>query len=206
MIDWFDLLEVLGTLRSLLQCHSPKASILWSSAFFIVQLSDPCTTGKTIASTRRTLIGKVMSLLFNMLSRFVISNFLEEISSEVKSLSRARLYDHMDSSLHQAPPSMGFSRQKYWSGLPFPSPGKEKKDECQRTDAFKLWCWRRPSRVPWTVRRSNQSILKETNPEYSLEGQMLKLKLQYFGYLMRRVDSSEKTLMLGKIEGRRRRG
>ena len=81
-----------------------------------------------------------------------------------------------------------------------------KKAECQRIDAFKLWCWRRFLRVPWTARRSNQSILKEIKPEYSLEGQMLKLKLQYFGYLMRRTDSLEKTLMLGKIEGRRRRG
>ena len=81
-----------------------------------------------------------------------------------------------------------------------------KKADYQRIDAFELWCWRRLLRVPWTERRSNQSILKEINPEYSLEGLMLKLKLQYFGYLMRRADSLEKTLMLGKIEGRRRRG
>ena len=81
-----------------------------------------------------------------------------------------------------------------------------KKAEHQRTDAFELWCWRRPLGVPWTARRSNQSILKEINPEYSLEGLMLKLKLQYSGYLMRRTDSLEKTLMLGKIEGGRRRG
>ena len=79
-----------------------------------------------------------------------------------------------------------------------------KNAERQRTDAFKLWCWRRLLRVPWTARRSNQSILKEISPEYSLEGLML--KLQYFGYLMRRVDSLEKTLMLRKIESRRRRG
>ena len=79
-----------------------------------------------------------------------------------------------------------------------------KKAECWRIDAFELWCWRRLLRVPWTARRSNQSILKEISPEYSLEG--LKLKLQYFGHLMRRTDSLEKTLMLGKIEGRRRRG
>ena len=76
----------------------------------------------------------------------------------------------------------------------------------QRIDAFELWYWKRLLRVPWTTRRSNQSILKETNPEYSLEGLMLKLKLQYFGHLMQRVHSLEKTLMLGKIEGRRRRG
>ena len=80
-----------------------------------------------------------------------------------------------------------------------------KKAECQRTDAFELWCWRL-FRVPWTARRSNQPILKETSPEYSLEGLMLKLKLEYFGYLMGRTDSFEKTLMLGKIEGRRKRG
>ena len=81
-----------------------------------------------------------------------------------------------------------------------------KKAERRRIDAFELWCWRRLLRVPWTARRSNQSILKEINPGISLEGMMLKLKLQYFGYLMRRVDSLEKTLMLGGIGGRRRRG
>ena len=79
-----------------------------------------------------------------------------------------------------------------------------KKAEHQKTDAFELWCWRRPLRVPRTARRSNKSILKEISPGCSLEGMMLKLKLQYFGHLMRRVDSLEKTLMLGKIEGRRR--
>ena len=81
-----------------------------------------------------------------------------------------------------------------------------KKAECQRIDAFELWCWRRLLRVPWAARRSNQSILKEISPEYSLERLMLKLKLQYFGHLMRRTDWFEKTLMLGKTEGRRRRG
>ena len=81
-----------------------------------------------------------------------------------------------------------------------------KKAECRRIDAFELWCWRRLLRVPWTARRSNHSILKEISPGISLEGMMLKLKLQYFGHLMRRVDSLEKTLMLGGIWGRRRRG
>ena len=81
-----------------------------------------------------------------------------------------------------------------------------KKAECRRIDALELWCWRRLLRVPWTARRSNQSILKDIEPECSLEGLLLKLKLQYFGHLMRRANSSEKTLMLGKIEGRRRRG
>ena len=81
-----------------------------------------------------------------------------------------------------------------------------KKAECQRIDASELWCWRRLLRVPWTAKRSNQSVLKEISPECSLEGLMLKLKLQYFGYVMQRTDSLEKTLMLGKIEGGRRRG
>ena len=81
-----------------------------------------------------------------------------------------------------------------------------KKAECRKIDTFALWCWRRLLRVPWNARRSNQSILKEISPGCSLEGLMLKLKLQYFGHLMRRADSFEKTLMLGKIEGRRRRG
>ena len=80
------------------------------------------------------------------------------------------------------------------------------KAERQRIDVFELWCWRRLLRVPWTARRSKQSVLKEISPEYSFEGLMLKLKLQYFGHLMRKTDSFEKTLMLGKIEGRRRRG
>ena len=80
-----------------------------------------------------------------------------------------------------------------------------KKAECQKIDAFELWCWRRLLRVPWTARKSNQLILKEINPEYSLEGLMLKLKLHYFGHLMQRTDSLEKTLMLEKIEGGRRR-
>ena len=81
-----------------------------------------------------------------------------------------------------------------------------KKAECGRIDAFELWCWRRLLRVPWTARRSNQSVLKEISAEYSLEGLMLKLTLQYFGHLMRKADSLKKTLMLGKIKGRRRRG
>ena len=81
-----------------------------------------------------------------------------------------------------------------------------KKAECQRVDAFEVWCWRRLLRVPWTAKRSNQSILNEISPEYSLEGLILKLKFQYFGHLMRRTDSFEKTQRLGGIEGRRRRG
>ena len=83
---------------------------------------------------------------------------------------------------------------------------KRKKAECRRIGAFELWCWRRLLRVPWSARRSNQSILREINPEYSLEGLILKLKLQYFGHLMQRTDYLEKTLMLGKIEGKMRSG
>ena len=97
--------------------------------------------------------------------------------------------------------SYGFSNSHIWMWEV-----DRKKAECQRIDPFELWCWRRLLRVPWTARRSNQSILKEISPKYSLEGLMLKLKLQYFGHLMRRTDSLEKTLMLGKIEDRRRRG
>ena len=149
-MDRLDLLAAQGTLNSLLQHHSSKASILQYSALFIVQLSHPyMTTGKTIALTRWNFVSKAMHLLFNMLSR---------------------------------------------------------KAEHRRIDAFGLRCWRRLLRVPWIARRSNQSILKEISPGCSLEGLMLKLKLQYFGHLLRRADSFEKTLMLGKIEGRRRRG
>ena len=111
---------------------------------------------------------------------------------------------------------MGFSRQEYWSGLPFPSPGdlpnpgiKPRSPTLQAdalTSEHLCCCWRRLLRVPWTARRSNQPILKEISPGCSYEGLMLKLKLQYFGHLMRRVDSLEKTLILGGIGGRRRRG
>ena len=97
---------------------------------------------------------------------------------------------------HEGPLFMGISRQVYGIGLQFPT----------RIVAFKSWCWRRLLRVPWTSRSSNQSILTEISPEYSLEGLMLKLKLQYFGHLMRKADSLEKSLMLGNIEGRRKRG
>ena len=148
-----DLLAIQGTLKRLLQHHSSKASVLQRSSCFT---HPHRTTGKTIALTRRTFVGKVMSLFFNMLSRC-----------------------------------------ESWT---------IKKAEFRRIDAFELWCWRRLLRVPWTARRSNQSILKEISPEYSLEGLMLKLELQYFGHLMQRTDSLGKTLMLGKTEGRRRRG
>ena len=120
---------------------------------------------------------------------------------KVKLLSPVWLLVTPWTAAYQARPSMGFSRQEYWSGLPLPSP---KKAECWGIDSFELWCWRRLLRVLWTARRSNQSFLKEISSEYSLEGLMFKLNLQYFGHLMWRTDSFEKTLMLGKIEGRRR--
>ena len=121
-MDWLDLLAVQGTLKSLLQHHSSKTSILQRSAFFTVQLSHPyMTTGKTIAVTRRAFVGKVTSLLSNMLCRLVIT-FLPR-RSEVKSLSRVRLFVTPWTVTYQAPPSMGVSRQKCWSGLPFPSLG-----------------------------------------------------------------------------------
>ena len=160
----------------------------------------------------------------------------------MKSLNHVWLIATPWTAAHQAPPSMGFSRQEYWSGVPLLSPMTNldsilrsrditlstkvrrvkamvfpvvmceceswtvKKAEHRRIDAFELWCWRRLLRVPWSARRSNQCIVREISPGCSLEGLMLKLKLQYFGHLMQRADSSEKTLMLGKIEGRRRRG
>ena len=149
-IDWFDLFAVQGTLKSLLQHHSSKALILLHSAFFVVQLSHPyMTTGKTIALTRWTFVGKVMSMILNMLSRLITAFF----------------------------PVVMYGCESWTI----------KKAEHQRIDADELWCQRRLLRVPWTARRSNQSILKEISPEYSLEGLMLKVKLQYFGHLMRRT-------------------
>ena len=150
--------------------------MLQRSVFFIVQISHQyMTTGKTIALTRQTFVGKVMSLLLNMLSRLVITF-----------LPRSK---HLLISWLQSPSAVIL----------------EPKKEHWRIDAFELCCWRRLLRVPWTSRRCNQSILREISPEYSLEGLMLKLKLQYFGHLMRRADSLEKTLMLGGTGGRRRR-
>ena len=136
----------------------------------MIQLSHPyMTSGKTKALTRQTFVGKVMPLLFNMLSRLIIAF-----------LPRSK---HLLISWLQSPSAV-----------------------ILEPDVSELWCWRRLLRVPWTARRSNQSILKEISPEYSLEELMLKLKHQYFGHLMQRTDSLEKTLMLGEFEGRRRRG
>ena len=144
-MDWLDLLAVEGTLMSFLQHHSSKASILWCSTFFTVQLSHPYMTNldSIFRSRDITLSTKVC-------------------------LGKAMVF-----------PVVMYGCESCWT---------VKKSECQRTDAFELWCWRKLMRVPCTARRSNQSILKEISPGCSLEGLMLKLKLQYFGHLMRRAD------------------
>ena len=159
-MDWLDLLAVQGTLKSLLQHHSSKASVLQCSGILIVQLSHPyMTTGKK-KSRDIALPTKVC-------------------------LVKAMVF-----------PEVMYGCESWTI----------KNAECRRIAAFELWCWRRLLSVPWTARRSNQSILKKISPGCSLEGLMLMLKLQYFGHLMQRTDSFEKTLMLGMIEGRRRRG
>ena len=150
------------------------------------------TTGKTIALTRRTFVGKVMSLLFNMLSRLIIT-FLPRSK---RLIIRISLWHYKGPSSQ----GYGFSSGHVWM----------RELDCEESWApknwhFWMWCWRRLLRVPWTARRSNQSILKEISSEYSLEGLMPKLKLQYFGHLIRRTDLFEKTLMLGKNEGGRKR-
>ena len=142
----------------------------------------------------------------------------------MKLLSHIRLLATPWTAAYQAPRSMGFSRPEYWSGVPLPSPfvglplcicvyvwsvfiyTHIRRLRADELVTFEFGCWRRLLRVPWTARRSNQSILKEINPEHSLEGLLLKLRLQYFGHLMQTANSLEKTLMLGKIEGRWRRG
>ena len=206
----------------------------------MVQLSHPyMTTGKTIALTRQTFVGKVMSLLFNMLSRLVIT-FLPrskrllisclqspsavileprkiksatadgDFSHEIKRrlLLRRKVMTNLDSILKNRDITLPTKVRLVKLIFPVVMYGYESwtitKAEHRIIDAFELWCWRRPLRVSWTARRSNQSILKEISPEYSFEGLMLKLKLQYFGHQMQRADSFEKTLMLGKTEGRRR--
>ena len=152
------------------------------------------TTGKTIALTRRTFVGKVMSPLFQD-----AYSLEETLMTNLDSILKSR-----DITL---PTKVCLVKAIVFPVVMY---GGEcwtvKKVERQRIDAFELWCWRRLLRVPSTARRSNQSILKEINPGISLEGMMLKLKLQYFGHFMRRADSLEKTLMLGGIGGRRRRG
>ena len=166
-IDWFDLLAVQGTLKSLLQHHSSKASILRCSVFFIVQLAHPyMTTG--IHGKRERYPCYFSCIIFASCC--------------------CKLFIHLEHVMYGC---------ESWT---------VNNAEHRRVDAFEVWCWRRLLRVPWTARKSNQFILKEISPGCSLEGLMLKLKLQYFGHLMQRADSLEKTLMLGKIDGRRRRG
>ena len=272
-MDRLDLLAVQGTLKSLLQHHSSKASILWYSAFFMVQLSHPyMTTGKTIALTRWTFVGGVSFLLLNMLSRLVLAflprnkrlfSFMAAIticsdfgaqenkvchffhcfpifllfhtfqtretvtdfifqdskntadgdySHEIKRclLLERTVMTNLGSILKSRDITLP-TKVRLVKAMVFPvvmygcESWTVKKAEYQRIDGFELWCWRRLLRVPWVARRSNQSILKEISPGCSLEGLMLKMKLQYFGHLMRRADSLEKTLMLGKIEGGRGR-
>ena len=230
-MDWLDLLAVQGTLKSLLQHHSLKASILWCSAFFIVQLSHPyMTTGKAIALTRWTFVGKVMSLLLNMLSRLVIT-FLprskrlliswlqspsaviwepkqtksDTISTVSPSISHEVIGPDLDSVLKSKditlPTKFHIAKAMTLQVIMY---GCEswiiKKSKHVRINAFILWCWRRLLRVLWTARRSHQSILKEINPEYSLQGLMWKLKLQYFGHLVQRAKSLEKTLLLDRLK------
>ena len=156
-----------------------------------------------------------MSLLFNKLSRLVIvflprsKCLLIDCSHEIERLLLLgrKVMTNLDNILKGRDIT---NKVRLAMVFPIVMYGFEswtiKKAKCQRIDAFELWCWRRLLRVSWTAGRFNQSILKEISPEYSLEGLMLKLKLQSFGHLMRRTDSLEKTLMLGKIEGRRRRG
>ena len=143
-------------------------------------LENPRDRGAWQATVHRVLIGIGIWNLTTLLYQVLISNYVN-----VNKLVKAIVF-----------PVVMYGSESWTI----------KKAECQRLDAFELWCWRRLLRVPWTARRSNQSILKEISPGCSLEGLMLKLKLQYFGHLMRRADSLEKTLMLGTIEGRRRRG
>ena len=160
-----------------------------------------------MALTRQTFVGKVMSPLYNMLSRLVIT-FLPRRRCL---LFGRKVMNNLDSILKSRDITLS-TNVRLVKAMVFPVVmyGYEgwsiKKAEHQRIDAFELWCWRRLLRVPWTARSSNQSISKEISPGCSLEGLMLKLKLQYFGHLMRRTDSLEKTLIWGKIEGRRRRG
>ena len=196
------------------------------------------TTGKTMGLSSWTFVGKVMSLLFNMLSRFVIvflprskclwifvaaaticSDFGDQENKVCHCFHCFTIYLPWSDGTGWSSSSVLKRRDitlptkvRLVKAMVFPLVmfGCESwtimKAEHWRIDAFELWCWRRLLRVPWTSRRSNQSILKEISPEYSLERLMLKPKLQYFGHLMWRTDSLEKTRMLGKIEGRRRRG
>ena len=167
------------------------------------------TTGKTIALTRWSIVAKVMSLLFNMLSRFVFGDCSHEIKRRL--LLGRDVMTNLDS-IFKSRDIILPTKVRLVKGMVFTvvmygcESWTVKKAERQRIDAFELRYWRRLLRVPLTARRSNQSILEEISPGCSLEGLMLKLKLQYFGHLMQSVNSLEKTLMLGGIGDRRKRG
>ena len=175
------------------------------------------TPGKTIPLTRWTFVCKVTSLLFNMLSKLVIAflprknvliSWLQPPSAVILEPKKIKSVTVSTFSTFVCHEVVGLSSLVKAMVFPVVVYGCEswtiKKAEHRRIDAFELWCWRRLLRVPRTARRSNLSILKEISPEYSLEGLILKLKLQHFGHLMQRTDSLEKTLVLGKIEGGRR--
>ena len=244
MIHWFDLLAVQETLKSLLQ-HNLKASIIWCAASFMVQLSHPnVTTGKATALTIQTIVSKEMSLLFNMLSRFVIAflprrkhlliSWLQSpsvVMLEPKKINLVTASTFSPSICHVVmepnvmilvflmlsfKPVFSFSSFTFTKRL-----FNSSSFSSIRVFSFRYLRWlifflailipACDSSSPafhkmYSARKSKQSILKETSPEYSLKGLMLKLKLQYFGHLMQRSDSFEKTLMLGNIEGGRRRG
>ena len=192
-IDWLDVLVVQGTFKSLLQHHSSKASIIRCSAFFMVQLSQQTVAGFIFLGSKITADGDCSHEIKRhlLLGRKVMINLNNILKSRDVTLpTRVRLVKAM------VFPVVMYGCES-WT---------VKNAEHRRIDAFELWCWRRLLRVPWTARRSNLSIPKEISPGCSLEGLMLKLKLQYSGHPMQKADSLEKTLMLGKIEGRRRRG
>ena len=197
-MDWFDLLAVQGSPAS----GSFQMSQLFASGG---QCIGPITSwqivGETVETVRDFILGG---------SKITVGG---DCSHEIKRrlLLGRKVMNNLDSILQSRAITL-LTKVRLVKAMVFPvvMNGCEswtiKKAEHQRIDAFKLWCWRRLLRVPWTARRSNQSILKKIRPKYSLEGLMLKLKLQYFGHLMQRTDSLEKTLMLGKVEGWRRRG
>ena len=173
-MDWLDHLAVQRTLKSLVQHHSSKASILQRSAFFIVQISLP-SCGEGLICDQRS-----HPEIWNLYFKFTTS-LIQHIKKQRHYLStKVRLVTAM------VFPVVTYGCESWTI----------KKAEHWTIDVFELWCWKRLLRVPWPPRKSNQSILKEINPEYSLEGLMLKLKLQYFGHLMQRADSFEKTLRL----------
>ena len=213
-MDWLDLLAVQGTLKSLLQQHSSKASILRRSAFSVVQVSHPYIRKNKVSHCFHFMANR-WGNSGNSGRLYLGSKITADggYSHEIKRrlLLGRKVMTNLDSILKSRDITLP-TKVRLVKATVFPvvmygcESWDYQKAECQRIDTSELWCWRRLLRVPWVARRSNQSILKEISPEHSLEGLMLKLKLQHFGHLMGRTDSFEKTLMLGKIEGGRRRG